>query len=356
MAKPNLKSETIKVQSLPSGDTLNIRVFKFVGSGKNKVYVQANIHGPELTGVLVAKKLVEYVKSNGGNFSELIVVPSCNPMGLNSQFIGQQIGYVNQLTGKNWNRIYPDLSVGINQKKITLSKFKKELKANLKAKLSQAVDLETKLGLTLLNLSFNADIVLDLHTVWGKAPHYVYCYPEYLGQAKKFGIKNIFLLSENEFFGVFDEANLYPYLKFKSWIKDFRLPKQVYTVEFGSDCSLDEENIEKSWQELKCFLQVQAVLWGKTKLTSINYDICLNKNYVYYYAAAGGLLIWKKKPGEYISSGEVIGEIHSLDLSLPTKVIAKHHGKLMIQFNAVAVHQGQQTCKVMTEIKKEKHG
>lgn len=351
------KKETISIQKLPSGDDLSIKVYKFYGKGKKKVYVQANIHGPELTGILVAKKLISYIKKNRGDFAEFIIVPSCNPMGLNSQFLSQQTGYVNQLTGKNWNRIYPDLSTGINfpeKGKISIGTYKKLLIKNLNKKLAICEDLETKLGLALLKLSFDADIVIDLHTAWGKAPHYIYAYPDQFEQVKHFKIGNVFLLDTHEFLGVFDEANLYPYFKLKDKISNFELPKQVFTLELGNDCSLEPENIDLGFEELKSYLNAQDVLPGSSTLNApTNFDICLQKDYVYYFAPTGGLLIWTKAPGEYFKKGEILGSIYEIESEKATFVKGKHDGKMMIQFNAHAIHQGQQICKIMSDVRKE---
>src|SRR3989338_4284393 len=239
------KTNLIKVQQLPSGDNLNIKVYKFAGKGKKKIYIQANIHGPEVVGILVAKKLVSHIQKYGGNFKEFIIVPSCNPIGFNQQFIGQQIGYVNQLTGTNWNRIYKNLGDNFKIKgQVSMAEFKNLLLKNLKDKKVKDTDTESQLALTLQELSFDADIVLDLHTAWGTAPQYVYSFSEYLESTKKFGISNVILLEKDTFSGVFDESHLYPYFANKTKIKNFKLPKQVFTLELGSDCSVEEKDVE----------------------------------------------------------------------------------------------------------------
>lgn len=336
----------ITIQKLPSGDALKIWVYTFWGSGKKNVYIQANIHGPEITGILVIKKLIKYLVKNKLDFKKLVVVPSCNPMGLNSQFIGQQTGYVNQLTGKNWNRIYHDISTGIDIKRpVAIQKFKGILLKNLKEKILKEKSLESKLALVLQSLSFNSDVVIDLHTAWGKAPHYVYCYKEHINEAKKFGVGNIIILAEEDFFGVFDEAQLYPYFRFKEKIINFVLPKEVYTLELGSDNQLEKENIDLSFSELLGFFKNKKVLKSET-------DFCLNKDFVYYYAPAGGLIVWNVEPGDYFKKAQKIAEIYCMDSETTVPVVSNHDGKMLIRFNAHAVHEGQEICKSMTRINK----
>ncbi len=342
------------IQTLPSGDSLNIKVYRFYGKGTKTIYIQSNIHGPELTGIMVIKKLIKYFKSEEGNFKELILVPTANPIGLNSQFIGQQTGYVNHLTGKNWNRIYFDASKDIDLKeKTTLSIYSKKLKSELEKKFKSAEEIEDKLGLTLQLLSFDADILIDLHTSWGKAPHYIYCYQDQKEKAKQFGIENIFFLNEKAYEGVFDESVLFPFVKNKKKIKNFKLPKQVFTVEFGADCSLDKENINTSFLEVLSYLSSEKLISQSSEKKKQTFTISLNSGFNYYYAPHGGLLVWNIKPGEVFKKGQILCEIHSLQTETVTFVKAQTPGKLVIQFNSHAVHEGQKICKVMSNFKTE---
>ncbi len=348
--------EKIKIQQLPSGDNLHIFMYKFTGKGDKKIYIQANIHGPELTGILVIKKLIQFFKLNQANFSELILIPSVNPIGLNQQFIGQQVGYVNHLSGKNWNRIYPDISKNILLKhKVELKEFKAKLLTNLEYLQNKATNIETLLGLKLLKYSFDSDIVIDLHTAWGKAPHYIYCYPEQLESAKLFQVENFILLDEKDFFGVFDEANLYPYFKNKQKIKKFKLPKEVFTLELGNDCDLNSENIQKSTNHILKYLYKKGIIKDTSNKSKFNpaykYTISKNKDFEYYYAPIGGLLVWKIEDGDFFMKRDVIGEIFTLDHEFPTKLIAPKSGKLIIKGNSHSVHQGQAICKYMTNFK-----
>ena len=351
--KPKL--ELIKIQQLPSGDALNIMAYRFKGDGTKKVYIQANIHGPEMIGILVAKKLIQYLKTNKTNFKELIIIPSCNPIGLNQQFIGQQTGYVNHLTGTNWNRTYKNLSGGETIKDgVTMKEFKKILSENLQKRKITETDTESQLALTLQELSLDSDIIIDLHTAWGTAPQYVYGYEDYIEDTKKFGIGNIILLDRQNFSGVFDESHLYPYFSNKDKIKDFKIPKSVFTLELGSDCSIEEKDIESGFEKLMSYLAHEKIVTFKNKTETKNqFDICDLNDFVYYNAPKGGLLVWKKDVNEHINKGDTICEIHELLSDNIMKVVATAPCKLIIKFNASAVHQGQKIAKVMTQMRRE---
>ncbi len=350
----NQTTKLIKIQQLPSGDTLNIKAHKFTGNGTKKIYIQANIHGPEMVGILVAKKLIQYIKKHGGNFKELIIVPSCNPIGLNQQFIGQQTGYVNHITGTNWNRIYKNLCAGSEIKNgITMKEFKKILSKNIKIRKISETDTESQLALILQELSFDSDIIIDLHTAWGTAPQYVYSYEDYIENTKKFNIENIILLENENFSGVFDESHLYPYFANKNKIKDFKLPKQVFTLELGSDCTVNDKDVESGFYKLMSYLSSEKIVKNidQNDIAVKKFDICELNNFIYYNAPKGGLLVWKKNENEHVKKGETICEIHEILSENVINVTATEPCKLIIKFNATAVHQGQKIAKVMISIK-----
>lgn len=316
------QTNIIPIQQLPSGDWLTIRTYKFKGEGSKRVYIQANIHGPEVTGVIVAKQLIDWLGNHTLGVKEVVVIPSCNPMGLNAQIMGQQLGYINLLSGTNWNRIYPNITC----------------KRDLHLGLRRSLKLEDRLGFKLMELSWDADIVIDLHTAWGKAPHYIYCYKEHLKEAKSFKVENIFILDESVFEGVFDEAH--------NGIE--RKHKQIFTLELGSDCSLENGDIKAGVGHVLSFFQDQKLISDVSEeVFKGGFDICQVKDYQYIYSPVGGFLVWKILPGEYFEKDQEIAHILSLnDLkTIPIKI--GFAGKIIIQFNAKAVHQGQAIGKVM---------
>lgn len=350
------QKEIIKIQKLPSGDFLKIAAYHFLGPGAKKIYIQANVHGPELTGVLVAKKLIDYFSKHPGNFSQLTLVPGCNPTGLNAQLFGQQIGYLDPLTGKNWNRIYQDLSKDIAfnpNRKLSIDSFKKTLYHKLlKGFKEPNIDFESKLALTLQKLSFNADIVIDCHTSWGRAPHYVYCFPEQLQIARNFGVEIIILLDPTNFEGVFDEAQFYPYHKNRKRIKNFVTPKQVFTLELGNDLSLDSTNIDLGFREIMSYLSSQQVLIEKWPITKLfNFTVGRANNFIHLFSPKAGLLVWDKKPGEILAKGDKLGALFDIQKGTFSPVKSPTTGKLVIQFNSQAVHEGQKIAKILIESK-----
>ena len=138
---PKFSRETLPLHSTASDATFEIDVWRYNHPDATQtVYLQAGIHGIELTGIPVVHEFMKEIEAHQLVYN-FICVPLSNPMGLDSQIMGVQTGYNNMHTNQqncwNWNRI-----------------------TNLKEEPSQ----EGHWIKTLLDLSAPADIVLDLHT------------------------------------------------------------------------------------------------------------------------------------------------------------------------------------------------
>ena len=100
---------TIPLHCTASGSQLEIDVWEYTHpAAERKSYLQAGLHGIELTGIPVLMRFMREIEKH--QLEERIVcVPWSNPMGLDSQVMGQQTGYNNLHTNQqncwNWNRI-----------------------------------------------------------------------------------------------------------------------------------------------------------------------------------------------------------------------------------------------------------
>ena len=121
--------------------SFEIDIWEYSPPGATRcIYLQGGLHGVELTGIPVLMRFMKELEDS--QYPERIIcVPWSNPMGLDSQIMGQQTGYNNLHTNQqncwNWNRI---------------------------THLKDEGSLEGRWISTLLELSEEADTVLDLHT------------------------------------------------------------------------------------------------------------------------------------------------------------------------------------------------
>ena len=138
-----------------------------------KAYIQSSLHADELPGMLTAHKLrglLEAAESRGEVPGEVVLVPVCNPIGLDQSLMHHQVGRFELLTMENFNRNYPDFFHLVKDRIAPrLTPDAEANKAVVRAAMhevlgEQAVTTELEsMRRVLMTLSCDADVVLDLH-------------------------------------------------------------------------------------------------------------------------------------------------------------------------------------------------
>src|SRR5689334_22149563 len=156
------------------GTSRHVVVHRYGTPGaRPKAYLQASLHADEIPGMLVAHHLLgllDEADAKGQIKGEIIVVPVANPVGAGQVVNTTFVGRYDFRSGINFNRRWPDLSVGLADKvKGKLGKDADKNIAIVRQALGEAIDgihatSETAmLKKELLRLSYDSDIVLDLH-------------------------------------------------------------------------------------------------------------------------------------------------------------------------------------------------
>lgn len=149
-----------------------------------KVYVQASLHADELPGMLVAHHLYQLLaqaESKGQLQGEVVLVPVANPIGLDQTVMHSQLGRFELATASNFNRGYPLFAQWLCEPGFEvwpqLGADMRQNQQTVRAAMHQALDrhppateLES-LRHTLMRLSLDADVVLDLHCDFEAALH-----------------------------------------------------------------------------------------------------------------------------------------------------------------------------------------
>jgi len=382
--------EDIPIRKLASGADLMMPVFRFEGDGDKKVYIQANIHGPEIAGIGAAYDLIRFLSEQEHINGSIIIVPSVNPVGLNTKVNGAQVGYadLNETVVGNFNRIYQLLvtndapssdDVDIPQK-ISLPEFVEQhknsdvdtIKIAFVEALGAAIDGRwehsgrngmrhgLKLALTIQQLSYDANYLIDLHTA-ARAIYHLYTFPELQSAARWFDLHHLLLLGDS-FNGVLDEAFLLPWLWLAQAFKlagrdlDFALfDREAYTPELGDSDTLDAETMQQDAGRIINYLRYKAILDGDAIEHSGDYFASKHHHYDRYYAPTGGLLLWHKNPGDSIKVGDLLVTViqsYALQTSSEarTPVYASEAGILINKTSTHVVHEGMILCSVMTQI------
>jgi predicted deacylase len=163
------------------GTQRELTSFHYGPAGGQKVYIQSSLHADELPGMLVAwslRKRLAALETAGKLRGEVVIVPVPNPIGLNQRLLGHMLGRFEANTASNFNRNFHELAaLVIPRVEPRLSGDAREnllaVRAAMREALAEqtpATELESQ-RLALQRLSYDADIVLDLHCDFEAAMH-----------------------------------------------------------------------------------------------------------------------------------------------------------------------------------------
>ena len=108
-----MQTKTHTLISPTLGTTRNLLSFHYGPGNGQKIYIQSSLHADELPGMLVAwhlRQLLTEFEAAGKLRGEVIVVPVSNPIGLNQNLHGTQLGRFEMNSGQNFNRNFYDLA------------------------------------------------------------------------------------------------------------------------------------------------------------------------------------------------------------------------------------------------------
>lgn len=381
--------EDVPVRVLASGAQLTFPVFRFEGEPGPKVYIQANIHGPEIAGIGAIYDLLNILRQQETIHGSLTIVPSVNPVGLDSKINGLQVGYadLNDHDYSNFNRIYPMLVVDSASsdpdapRKVALDEFVEQhkdsdldtIKTAFRAGLKTAIEeLESrrapygssysqKLAMLIQCMAYDADYLIDLHTA-GDATYHMFTFEECLPSVPYFNLPYTIQLDDS-FSGVLDESFLQPWLRLRKAFEkagrsisfeDFQL--EAFTVELASADKIGRETMQVDAQRIVNYLRLRGVLDGEAVRPQGEFYVCKHNDYRRYKASTGGLLLWNKNIGDWVKAGETLVTVLCAyayeNGETEVKVKAAADGVMINRVETHVVHEGMGLCSVMTEVQK----
>lgn len=166
--------EEIALPSPTPGTSRHLVVHRFGPPNRGKkVYLQAGLHADEWPGMLVLQHLMmllEQAEHHQRLRGEVVCIPFANPIGLSQHVAGYLAGRFDLAGTGNFNRNFGDLVTPVSQ--LVAGKLGPDSAQNtaiIRAALQEAVaglpahTEAEQLKRTLLSLSIDADLVLDLH-------------------------------------------------------------------------------------------------------------------------------------------------------------------------------------------------
>ena len=176
-----MQTRTHPLISPSLGTGRHLTSFHYGPAGGQKIYIQSSLHADELPGMLVTwtlRKRLAALETAGKLRGEIVIVPVPNPIGLNQHLHGQMLGRFESGTGSNFNRNFHDLAALVMpriESRLTGDARENVLavRAAMREALAEktpATELESQ-RLALQRLSYDADVVLDLHCDFEAAMH-----------------------------------------------------------------------------------------------------------------------------------------------------------------------------------------
>lgn len=193
-------------------------VYRFAGRGSGpRIYLQGALHADEVSATVALHRLTELLdraEQAGQVIGDITVVPHCNPAGLRQFTHGRHLGRFDMRDGRNFNRSFPNLADAVVDR---LGHLPRAARTRAVAvAIGQAVMAERReenagdqLRLKLMQLSWGADIVIDVHADMEAILH-IYsslnCWPVMQGLTQRLGVP-IAILADESADLPFDEAH-----------------------------------------------------------------------------------------------------------------------------------------------------
>ncbi|MEL7034361.1 MAG: succinylglutamate desuccinylase/aspartoacylase family protein [Cyanobacteria bacterium J06592_8] len=372
---------TIPLIQLASGDHLALQVYKFKGAkpGK-KAYIQSNLHGAEISGNAVIHQLIskfsalEETQLQG----EILLVPVCNPLGVNQRAHHFSSGRYNPYDGKDWNRIFWDyekMDIDLaefarSQQNLSLAEIQQNyLKKILESfhSLTQAIHSPSHVPYSeyyrsiLQSLCLDADYVIDLHSSTNQAVDYLYCFHSREESAKAFLLDYGILM--NDYDGdAFDEAFLKPWLALEKQLsaigKMVQFDIESWTLELGSGMKMNPESVQKGVRGIQNYLASKQLLiidgYPLSETSTHPLQLTLKSHIKRYYASTGGMIQNRVQLESFVKTGEPLYQILSFNKTenLPQVIEVKAESDGVI-FDLSANHSVNQCEYVLSVMEQE---
>ena len=293
--------------------------------GGQKAYIQASLHGDELPGMLVAHHLRQQLgalEAAGQICGEIVLVPMANPIGISQYVLHAHLGRFELMSGENFNRHYPDQIEAVARAvepqlgadaAANVAVLRRALKAAV-----QAAPVDTELQSqrrTLMALSCDADIVLDLHCD-AQAVMHLYtetpCWPDCEPLARFLGSR-LTLLAQDSGDNPFDEACSQVWWKWdRHFGGRFPIPQACLsvTVELRGATDVTHELAAADARNIIDFLRWRGLLNGaKPALPDAVGDARPLAGSMPIKSPVPGVLTFLKEVGADVKAGDVLAHV-----------------------------------------------
>ncbi len=321
-------TKSIKEYTLPAANLGNARTLKAIHYGDqtapNKAYIQAGLHADEAPGFVVMHHLIDFFdRADAENKlkGHVVLVPVANPIGV-SQWRDEALhGRFDFFNNINFNRRHLDIAAQIAEQVKDRLGDKPEDNVALIRKTAADIlgsisppDEAAALKHQLLLLSFDADIVLDLHCDYQALMH-VYLgtplWPDAKDLSAQLGAE-VTLLAEDSGVTPYDEACSRIWWQLAKKFPDHPIPSACLaaTVELRGMADVSHPQAQQDAQNIFWFLQRRGFIKGAApEVPPLRNEATPLRGVEHLKAPAPGVVVFLKAPGDSVNKGEGVAEI-----------------------------------------------
>lgn len=314
-----------------------------------KAYIQAGLHASEIPGLLVAHYLREQLlrEEEAGNLlGEVLLVPVANPVGLDQTLLTYQMGRFDLASGENFNRHFPVLVEEVALKvesELTSNAFAnvKVIRKALVESISNREVIRTVDALrnTLLRLSCDADITLDLHCDCESVLH-LYTHPgtvdEVMPLAALLGA-HATLHAAEQGNNCFDEVAASFWVKLQLRLPGFPIPVPTISVavELRGQMDVSHEMAQQDAQRILDFLRLRKILGSPLSIDmpKANHEPTPLDGTEVLIARKPGVIVYLASCGTRLKIGDAVADVIDPISGLGTRYSAGVEGVLFARQN-----------------------
>ncbi|MFC0401214.1 succinylglutamate desuccinylase/aspartoacylase family protein [Paraburkholderia rhizosphaerae] len=320
-----MHTQTHPLISPSLGTARSLTSFHYGPGGGQKVYIQSSLHADELPGMLVCwalRRKLEALEAAGKLRGEIIVVPVANPIGLNQHVLGRMAGRFETNTAQNFNRNFYNLAALVEpviEKRLTddIERNRMAIRAAMREALEAqqpSTELESH-RLALQLMSYDADIVLDLHCDWEAALH-LYTNPDLWPDVEplsRYLDAKASLLALDSVGNPFDEIHSFCWSDLRGRFGDrFPIPNGTIsvTVELRGQRDVTYEVAEKDAQGIVEYLTQRGVIDGTAApMPPLEFAATPLAGTEPIMAPASGVVVFRAEVGKWVNAGTAIADI-----------------------------------------------
>jgi predicted deacylase len=335
-----LNTKTVEKQTLPVSSMGNERALTIIrygsGSAGKKAYVQAGLHADEAPGYLVMHHLINLLDTAdaaGTIEGEILLVPVANPIGAGQWRDEVLRGRFDYFDNMNFNRKHVDITEKVAEIiQDALTDSPDQNKTIIRQAMTDVLhglspgDESARLKHLLLSLSFDADIVLDLHCDYQAVTH-VYMgtplWPEASDLSAQIG-SEVTLLAKVSGANPYDEACSRIWWELAEKFPAYPIPFACLaaTIELRGISDVSHTFASRDAENIFLFLQRRGLISGKaSELPPLINDATPLRGVEHVKATTPGVVVYFKTPGDAVQKGDLIAEIvNPLELDQNSRV------------------------------------